>query len=365
MLIASIILIIAPNSFIGVLTARSGFGLGFGSSYIAAIIYGSEVSSPNVRAHFIFLLHIFLTLGMFIFSIFTLSVNFTIVPRLVGSLSTAFIPISAAVAFFKLKSSHIFLMQINSKDALERFRYFQLDSADDSRVCECEATQIYVIEEKKRRFDFFGRHNISALLVILFIEIGYLSVFNALHNFHRAVYLSVYLSIGARNYSLMIMMGGRLVGCIIGFILLDRVSKRLQYFIPALIISMLLFAFGILMYVYELTNIWTPALFFIPLEFLVGVGLSPFADILKSELFPLKEKPISIATTIVFAEVLHSVSLIFLHTWIFSLGSFAIPRVLPLIFGTFTLICGVAIFFFLKDSRKESLRIVSNLYSYK
>lgn len=364
MLTASIILIAAPRAYAGVLISRLIFGLGFGSSYIAAIIHASEVSSPKVRALFIYLFHVFLTLGMFIFSLFTLSVNFTIIPRLIGSFSVVLVLLSTAAGYLMLKSSHIFLMQNNSKDALERFQYFQVDSTDNPHV-ENEAMQNYVIEEKKRSYEFFGRHNISALIVILFIEIGYLSIFNALHNYHRAVYLSTYLSVGARNYSLMIMMGARLCGCIVGFFIIDRISKRLQYVVPAFIISLLLFVFGTLLYVYDFVNIWTPLLFFIPLEFFVGAGLSPISDILKGELFPLKEKPISIATTIVFGEILHCVSLIFLYTWIFSLGSMTIPRVMPLAFGGFTLICGIGVYLFLKDSRKESLRIVSNLYSDK
>lgn len=362
MLIASIVLIASPSHYATVLISRLVFGLGFGSSYIAAIIYGSEISSPNIRAHFLFLLHLFLTFGMFIFSLFTLSVNFYLVPRFIGSFTTAFVLLSAVVGYFKLKPSHIFLMQIDSKDALERFQYFDGDNKVNPHL-ECEALQNCIIEEKKRSFEFFGRHNISSLLIILFADIGYNSVFNALHNFLRAVLLSVYLSFGARNYSLMIMMVTRLCGSIVGFFILDRISKKLQYFIPALIISLLLFIFGILFFVQDNLRIWIPVLFFIPLEFFVGVGLSPIGDILKGELFPLKEKPISIATTIFFNEAFQCISLIFLHTWIFSLGSFNDMRVLPIIFGGLTLVCSIGVYLFLKDSRKESLRVVSNLYS--
>lgn len=300
---------------------------------------------------------------MFLFSIFCLSSNFALIMRLTGAFSVTFNCLSTALGYFKLKSSHIFMMQNNSKDALERFEYFQRDSTENPHV-ESETMQNYIIDEKKRRYDFFGLHNLSALAVILLVKLGYVSVFNALHNFYRVVYLSAFLSVSDTNYSQMIMMGTRLCGCIIGgCFILDRITKRLQYFIPAVIISALLLIFGTLSVIYQSLSIWTPMLFFMPLEFAVGLGLSPIADILKGELFPLKEKPVSIATVIAFEEALHILCIILFYSWISYLGS--VPRSLPFVFGVITLVCGVGVLAFLKDSRKQSLRNVSNLYSDK
>lgn len=360
MMISSVILIALPESYIGILCSRLIFGIGFGSSYFKFIIYGSEISSPKIRAQTLFLLNLFLTLGMFVFSIFCLSSNFSLVMRLTGSISLALILASTALGYFNLISSHIFLMQNNSKDALERFEFFQQDSTDNPHV-ESETMLSFIIEEKKRRFNFFGRHNVSALLVILLVVFGYLSVFNALHNFYRTVLLGVYLTVSSTSYTPMIMMGTRLFGCVTGFFILDRITKRLQYFIPTVVISILLFIFGTLLLVYQQSlSIWTPMLFFVPLEFFLGIGLSPIADILKGELFPLKEKPTSIATTIVFSEAIHILCIILLNTWILSLGS--VPRTLTFIFGAITLACGIAVIFTLKDSRQQSLRLVSRLY---
>ena len=358
----SIILISAPNSFACILTSRLVFGLGFGSSYIKFIIYSSEISSPNVRAQSIYLMHFFLTLGMFLFAMFNLQTNFTLTMQLMGSLCTALSVVSTALGYFKLKSSHIFLMQNNSKDAVERFQYFQHDNTANS-LFEIEVMQTYIIEEKKRRYNFVGRHQVSALVVIFVLKIGYLAVFNALHNYYRAVFLFSNLTVDDVSYTQTVMMGVRLFGCIIGFFVLDRVSKKIQYFIPAVIISVLLFVFGTLLQVYRYIYFWTPMVFFIPLEFFLGVGLSPITDILKGELFPLKEKPVLIATTIFFGELLHILCIIFLNTWIFSLGS--IPRSLPFVFGITTLVCGVVIVLLLKDSRKQNLKIVAHLYSDK
>lgn len=362
MAIGSIILIVFPGLYVGVVASRVVFGIGFGSSYITSIIYASEISSPKVRAHSMFSLHLFLTFGMFLFTVFCLGTNLTLALRVTGSFTLAITVVSFTLGYFTMKSSHIFMMQKNSKDALERFQFFQQDSTENPHV-ESETMQNYIIEEKKRRYQFFGRHNSTALVVVLLVKIGYLSVFNALHNVYRAVLLSAFLSIGDTNYSPVVMMGTRLCGCIVGFFLLDRITKRLQYFIPAIIISVSLFIFGILLVIYQSQPIWTPMLFIIPIEFFLGIGLSPIADILKGELFPLKEKPVSIATTIVFEEVIHIICIILLYSWIFSLGS--VPRTLTFIFGAITLVFGFCALLLLRDSRKQSLRLVANLYSDK
>jgi hypothetical protein len=357
-----VILIILPATYTGVVISRTLFGLGFGAAYITFIIYASEISSPKVRAHLMLSLHLFSTFGMFLFTVFCLGTNLTLAFRITGSFTVALVLVSAALAHFTMKSSHIFMMQNNSKDALERFQFFQQDSTENPHV-ESETMLSYIIEEKKRRYDFLGRHNSTALVVVLLVKFGYLSIFNALHNFYRIVLLSAFLTIGDTNIAPMTMMGTRLCGCIAGFFLLDYITKRLQYFISAVVISFLLFIFGTLLVIYQSLYIWTPMLFFIPLEFSLGIGLSPIADILKGELFPLKEKPVSIATTIVFEELIHIICIILLYSWIFSLGS--VPRTLTFIFGAITLVLGFGVLILLRDSRKQSLRLVANLYSDK
>lgn len=370
MVVASIIWIAAPTAYAGVLTARLIFGYGFGSTYLAAIIYGSEISSPKVRAHFIFLLHFFLTLGMFLYGCgIVLTIQYKAQIEIMGSLSIALIIIAAVVGFFTLKASHIFLLQINSKDALERLQYFQSESVDNPQV-EILEMQHYVDEEKRRSFDFFGRHVVSAVLLILLAEIGYLSIFNDYHHFYRILYLTDFFSTDTKNFSLMVMMGSRLLGSIIGFILLDRVNKKLQYFIPALIITLGLFTFGVLLQAYNGLYRLTPVLFFIPLELLVGIGLGPMADILRSEIFPLKEKPFAIAETIVFGQLLHITFIAILVPtdfleWLINLAFNGPPKSIPFVFGSITLVCSIAVFLLLKNTRRQSLRIVSNLYSAK
>lgn len=148
-----------------------------------------------------------------------------------------------------------------------------------------------------------------------------------------------------------------------GFVILDRVTKRLQFFISAVVISALLLVFGILLQVYQYLYIWTPLVFFLPLEFLLGMGLGPIADILKGELFALKEKPASIAFIMVLTEILHIVCILLLYTWYLSIGS--TPILLTFVFSAITLACGFSVLLLLRDSRKQSLRLVASLYSNK
>ncbi|CRK89148.1 CLUMA_CG002909, isoform A [Clunio marinus] len=362
MLTGSIVLTILPDLYTSVVISRTIFGLGFGSSYITFIIYASEISSGKVRAQIIFLLHLSLTMGMLMLSIFCLGTNFIVIMRVKGSFCIVLTLVSIGLGYFKLKSSHIHMMQNNSKDAFERFLYFQQDNIENPHF-ESEAMLSYIIEEKKRRYEFFSQHNINTLAIVLLFKIGYLSIFNALHNVQRIVLMSAFLTISDTNFSQLIMMASRMLGCVVGFLFLDNLTKRLQFFISAIIIFLLLLIFSILLSIYQSMSIWTPLIFFIPLEFFVGFGLSPIGDILKGELFPLKEKPVSIATTIIFEEVVHILCIILLLSWISYLGS--VPTFMSFIFAFITLVSGFGVVVLLRDSRKQSLRLVANLYSDK
>lgn len=355
---ASIILSILPDSFIGLSLSRTIFGLGFGSIYISSIIYASEITSAEFRAKAIFTLQSFVTLGMFIFSVLCLTRNFDLVLRVTGIVSAIFSIVSLALGYFTMKTSHIFMMRNNSRDAKQRFQYFHRDRADS---IEYETTVSYMIEESKRKFNFLSKHNVSALIVVSLVKIGYLSLFNALHNSYRSLFLSTLLSFDDTNYSEFTMMGTRLVGCFSGFFILDHLSKRSQYLISTVTISTLLFAFGALFIIDKLQWIWMPLIFFIPIEFFIGFGMSQLDDILKGEIFPFKEKSLSIATAIVLEQCIHIIFIILLYSWVFSLGS--VPRILTVVFGAITLVCGFALFFLLRDSRRQNLVQVSNLYS--
>lgn len=55
------------GEYYGILIGRLLSGLGFGSTYLSFIMYGSEISSPKVRAQLIYLLHFFFTVGIVFF----------------------------------------------------------------------------------------------------------------------------------------------------------------------------------------------------------------------------------------------------------------------------------------------------------
>jgi MFS family permease len=355
--------LILPSSFLGLLLSRALFGLGFGSISLSSIIYTSEITSAELRARSIFSFQAFTTLGMLIFSILCLTRNFDFILRSTGIMSALFSVISLALGYFTMKTSHIFMLRNNSSlsSAFQRFQYFQQDRAEN--IVEFETTHAYIIKEVNRKYNFLGIHNISAMSDIFLIKIGYLSIFNALHNSYRSLFLSVFLSLDDINFSEFAMMLSRFLGCVIGFILLDHISKRMQFLISSSSIAILLFIFGSIFISNQLQLIWLPLVFFLPVEFFLGFGTSSLDEILKSEVFSFKEKPLSIATTMVVEQCVHIIFIILFYSWVLSLGS--IPRMMTFMFGAITLLCGFALFFLLRDSRRQSLVQVSNLYSNK
>lgn len=371
-LVASITLSMLPNNFITIVVSRTLFGLGFGSIYIISIMYASEISATKFRAKAIFTLHLSLTLGMFLFALLVLSLapDFDLILRLSAIVSLVCSVASAAVGYFTMKTSHIFMMMKSCREseARDRFQYFNRDSAAVDNNVELESLQTYIIEERKRSFNFLGSHNVTGLITVMLVKLGHLSIFNALHNAYRTLFLSVFLTIDDINYSELTMLGARLIGCITGLLLaVDQLSKKQQFFISTLASSLLLFTFGTLLTTStdQLNLIWLPVTLFIPIECLHGFGVSQLDDVLSGEVFPFKEKAVSIATTIVFEQCVHIVFIIVYYSWIFSLGS--APNTLTFAFGGVSLACGLLLLHpaFLRDSRRLSLVEVAHLYSNK
>lgn len=321
-------------------------------------MYGSEIASPNVRAQFIYLLHFFITVGIFLYSIFQLNI-------VTGAFSISFSIISGIIGYFRLKSSHIWLMQKNNQDALERLQYFQRDINSQDIQPEAMSIQAHIDDELQRNYKFLGRHNVSSFLIALLAKLGYLSIFNMLHNITRILYLTTFLSFGGFNYATIIMMAANVAGGITGFFILDLISKRFQYFLSASIISILLFIFATLIFALNNIYIFTPAIFFIPLEFLVGFGIGPLPVVLKAEIFPIKEKPYSIASIVAIEELIQISFVIVVYNILFSISNIIIVNIAIICFGAVLLVCAIGILLLLKDSRKKSLKIISTLYSNK
>lgn len=305
---------------------------------------------------------------MLLLSVLVLSLepDFDLVLRTSAIVTAVCSIVSAAVGYFTMKTSHIFMMKNNvqGETTLERFRFFNLDSGAGDNV-EFESIQSYIIEERKRRFNFLGSHNVTGLITVMLVKLAHLSIFNALHNAYRTLFLSVFLTIDDINYTELTMLAARLIGCISGLLVVDKISKRSQFFISTLAIALLLFTFGTLLIADQLNLIWIPTTLFIPIEYLLGFGVSQLDDILSGEVYPFKEKALSIATTMVFEQCVHIVLIIIYYTWIFSLGS--IPNNLTFIFGAVIFVCGLALLHpaLLRDSRRLSLVQVSHLYSNK
>lgn len=346
------------KEYYGLVIGRVLSGLGFGSTYLSFIMYGSEISSPKVRTQLIYLLHFFFTAGIAFFSFW--NVDYEADNILTGAFGVSFSLLSAVLGFFTLQPSHIQLLYNNSDAAaLQKFQYFQRDHKHNPQL-EVSEMKLFLNEEGRRSMNLFSKHNLMCLFLVIMAKIGYLAIWNSTHILIRFYYMQ--FDFGEYSeYSALSMVGVRLVGSVIGFLILDRNSRKIQFSVSAIAAASLLFVSGIFLQLYTRNYIlYIPlTIVFLPLEFFVGVGISHLSDLLKAEIFPLREKRDSIAISIVFEEIIQM-------TFIFISFNLVITpfilSIMPFVFGSFTLLAGVAILLLLKESKYQNLRVTSNLY---
>lgn len=346
------------EEYYGLVIGRVLSGLGFGSTYLSFIMYGSEISSPKVRAQLIYLLHFFFTAGIAFYSLW--HVDDDAVNIITGTIGLSFSLLSAFLGYFRIQPSHIQLLYNNSDAAaLQKFQHFQRDHKHNPHM-EVNEMKLFLNEEGKRSLNLFSKHNMMCLFLVIMAKVGYLAIWNSTHVLIRSLFLSFDFE-GYMQYSYLSMVAVRLVGSAVGFFILDRISRKLQFAISAFAAAALMFAFGIILQLYTKHYVLyiPPTVVLLPLEFFVGLGISHLSDLLKSEIFPLREKRDSIAISIVFEEIIQITFIII------SFNSVITPftlNVVPFIFGFFTLLVGVATLLLLKESKYQNLRVTSNLY---
>lgn len=350
MVSGGIIFFLFEDIYYTILTTRILTGFAFGSTYISSLFYISEISSKETRAQFVLFQHLCLTIGMFLHAIsdaFNAHYGMGIGLVMISCLSFP-------IGYYTMKESHVYLILNNNNESLKRLKYFR-NEKDDVLDLEHDALQSYLIEEERRKCNFFNRHNILTLLVIIMVQNSYIFVFNTLHNYLRLIFMKSFLM----KWTETVALSSRIIGTITSFFLLDCISKKLHFIIPSGIISIILVTFGALIIFFS--HIWLPLIFFISAEFFLGLGMGGMNEILKSELFPIKERWMSISVTQFFEEGMQIISLVILYSWAFGLGSS--PTYWPFIFATLLIISSILIFFVLKDSRKEHLINACMLYS--
>lgn len=280
------------------------------------------------------------------------------VNQLIGAFGSVFGLVSAVLGYFRLQPSHIQLLYINSDAAaLQKFKFFQRDHKHNPHV-EVNEMKLFLNEETKRSLDLLSKHNLICLFLVIMAKIGYLSIWNSTHILIRTLFFNLDFQ-EFSEWSSLAMAAARLVGSAIGFLILDRVSRKLQFAGSAIAAAILLFGFGIIIQFFTTVYSYAPILVLLPLEFFVGIGISHLSDLLKSEIFPLCEKRDSIAISIIFEEIVQIAFIILSFKGIITT---TVLRLLPFFFGSFTLIAGVAILLLLKESKHQNLRVTSTLY---
>lgn len=350
MVSGGVIFFLFEDIYYTILTTRILTGFAFGSSYISSLFYIAEIASKEIRAKLVLFQHLCLTFGMFLHAI---SDAFDVLFE-IGTFLVVITCLSFPIGYYTMLESHLFLILNNNEKSLNRLKHFR-NKNDEDLDLEHDALQSHLIEEERRKFNFFGRHNILTLLVIIMVQNSYISIFNALHNYLRLIFMKSFLM----EWTETVALSARIIGNLASFLILDCMQKKFHFSIPSGIVSLILITFGALIIFFS--QLWLPLIFFISIEFFLGLGMGGISDILKSELFPIKERFISISVAYFFEEGLQIISLVILYTWAFGLGSN--PTYWPFIFAAILLSCSLMVFFVLKDSRKEHLIDASMLYS--
>lgn len=344
MLIAATISIaFHPTNFYSILSVRIIAGIAFGLSYNSSLIYASEISTPAYRSTNLFSLQLSLTIGMFLHALL-LVFNLDVI---VGVLQIVFALLSIMISLKFTKNSQIYEL-FNGRDGDDSFQHFQ-------NVTNYADFKQFALNERKRSFNFFTRHNIQSFCVVLITTIGYISIFNAFHNYIRLIFMKNFLM----KYSDVIALAGRLVGATFLIFVIEKFHKKIQFSIPLILISVILSSYGGT-FIFITFGRMIPVVYFVIIEFLVGFGVSGLSDILKCELFPLKEKPVFVAVTGCVQELLHIAAIIVIYSHGLSLGSN--PDFWSFIFAAIAFVSGIVVILFLKDTRKMNLMETCEVY---
>ncbi|CAO1419934.1 unnamed protein product [Diamesa hyperborea] len=356
--VGSITMLSLSEEYYGLVIGRVFCGLGFGSTYLSFIMYGSEISSPKARAQLIYLLHFFFTVGIAFYSLW--NVDDEAANIITGTIGLSFSLMATFLGYFRLHKSHIQLLYNNSDAAaLQRFQHFQRDHKHNPQL-EVNEMKLFLNEEGKRSLNLFSKHNLMCLFLVIMAKVGYLAIWNSTHILIRSLFLKIDFE-EFNEWTTLSMATVRLVGSAVGFLILDRIRRKFQFAISAFAAAALMFGFGIILQLYTRHYVLyiPPTIVLLPLEFFVGVGISHLSDLLKAEIFPLREKRDSIAIAIVLEEIIQITFIII------SFNSVITPLTLslvPFIFGAFTLLAGAATLLLLKESKHQNLRVTSSLY---
>lgn len=295
--------------------------------------------------------HLCLTIGMFLHAL-TLTSTGIDLKFAIGISLIILTTLSLPVGFFTMAESHVLLIHKNDKNSLDRMKLFR--GSDQEIELEHDSLQSHLIEEEQRKCQFWQRHNILTLLILVLVQNGSTSVSNGLHSYLRLVYMKSYLM----DVTEVVAVAARIFGIVGSFAILDLIPRKFQFSATGIAISVILATFGGL--VKFQSQIWLPIPFFVAVEFLYGFGMCGIAEILKAEYFPFKERGISTAVAGFVDEGLHVVAVVVMYSWTLGLGRN--PTYWTFVFAGILVICCGMVGLTLKDTRGRNWKEASEVY---
>lgn len=352
------------TEFIATISSRVMCGTAYGLNILCSLIYISEISSINNRAQNISILPLSLVVGYFILSLNSNS-NSSI---LIGSTSIACSIMALSVACFRVHQSPIMMLSKGKElKAYKSFTYFQHDIKTSAHI-EIQTLKAAIILERKRPFGLVKRHNVTSAVVIILLKMGYVVFANIFCSNIRLVLAAPVFSFGNAfvRWTNTVLLAARLLGIGVGYFIAKHKTKRFQFVLSGMLTGCLVLALGIFFITTSAFNvptsgglIWLAPIIVIASEITFGLGIATIPDIVLAEIFPLRERQISIAIIIVLEQIVQIV-LTVIH-----LQNIEKPfEYLTAFVGVIVLSSTLGGLALLKDTKNKPLLEVANIYKH-
>lgn len=302
-----------PENIYFIVPARILGGLSYGIAYLTVLIHASEVATPRLRGMIVSAAHFCFMVGVFVTSSSLLPVyqarNYEIDPtRTIGLNGMICIATGLLLAVFLNRESPVFLIRkYRDQDALSimiRLRSESHETADIRR--DFNEFKLMVMEDGGSNLNIFDRKNRWPLIVVLAMKVIFVASFNMPLNLVWLEATETQVYNGTVDPSGMYLSGTRMVVMMATMFLIDL--KRVKFYILSSGFSAVVLI--LLIYFLRSTNAGydeSVAITILAFAFQVfsGFALGLLTDVIASEAFNTKKKPLSIALASSLEFLLH------------------------------------------------------------
>lgn len=312
-LLGSVALISLPNNIYSIITARGLIGLGHGCAYLTALIHASEVMTPRIRGMAISGINLMIVLTILISGVQTQSKDTN--EWIFGAIRWMGIT-GVVMSFVGMLLIHLYFCESPVKlirekrfnEALLVLIKLRNESVETQSVRnDFEELRSMVDEDELSSKRIFDGENMMPLQLITLLKIGSVIAFNYCVNIIRLKYSPMSTDNDRFDFTVVIFMAFRLVGCFVAHFTIDTIGRRLHYLVSFGGSSLLLIAMSVLIAFNSTLSPWIIGSLQFFFEFVGGLGIGMISDVYASEAFNTVRKAKSIAFATGIEMTLHAV----------------------------------------------------------